>query len=305
MRSLSRTLACGLVLAVVAVLTACTSDDPDTPALGAAPPPTAGISAVFTQIYDGNFDANNAGAPYDKFDIVYVAFAHIDPVTHELDFETKVGKDVERKRLEQLKANVASLRAAGKLKLVISLGRGPQEMTSDGTPLIEAYIDKVAPSIPKFLEQNGLDGFDIDYETPRFTSKAKFAEVARKIREAIGDDYLFTITPNNVDGLDGPALATYFDYVNAQSYNANRDAVFSTLDLLNLGVPASKVVAGADIENINHYYGDRNRVAWAINEYKTRKLGGVFIWQMLPVSHTFPGGTFGSYASEVWNATRP
>ena len=129
--------------------------------------------------------------------------------------------------------------------------------------------------------------------------------MARKVREALGGEYLFTITPNNVDQLDGPALATYFDYVNAQSYNANRDAVFSTQDLLNLGIPASQIIAGADIENINHYNGDRNRVAWAINEYKTRKLGGVFIWQMQPVSHAFPGGTFGSYANEVRVATRP
>ncbi|MEH1828302.1 MAG: hypothetical protein V7L22_23700 [Nostoc sp.] len=43
-----------------------------------------GISAVFTQIYDGNSEkVNTFSAPYIKFDILYVAFAHIDPNTYK------------------------------------------------------------------------------------------------------------------------------------------------------------------------------------------------------------------------------
>jgi len=296
----ARCFAVGLLLAASMVLADCGGD----PSALLISSPPAGISAVFDEIYDGDFDKNNAGAPYDKFDIIYVAFAHIDPITHRLDFETKVGKDIERQRLEILKANTQALRAAGKLKLVISLGWGEQEAIG-GVPLIEIYIDTVAPSVRQFVEQNGLDGFDIDYEFPQFTSTEKFMEVAVKIRAALGPDYLFTITPNNTTNLDGATLNTYFDYVNAQSYNAQGDLTFSVSDLLDLGVSASKVLAGADIENINLYNNDQNRVAWAINQYQSFALAGVFIWQMKPPADQFPGGTFQDYANEVWNATQP
>ncbi|MDX2170543.1 MAG: glycoside hydrolase family 18 protein [Deltaproteobacteria bacterium] len=297
-----RTLAAlGLLLAATSLLTACGSS-------GSGPPPAGdGISAVFNEIYDGDFDANNANAPYERFDIVYVAFAHIDRTTHALDFEAKVGKQVERERLAALKANTAELRAAGALKLVISLGWGEQEQVSDDdqTPLLEAYIDEVAPSIRRFVDEYELDGFDIDYETPRFTSAAKFREVAQKVRAALGDDYLFTITPNNTDQLDGAALRRYFDYVNAQSYNADMDSDFSVGDLTRIGVPAAMIVAGADIENVNHYQDDANRVAWAINQYDGGRLAGVFIWQLKPAAQLFPGGRFVDYADQVWNATHP
>jgi len=298
--SVARAFAAGLLLAAGIVLANCGGDS--APLLNSAP--RLGISAGFDEIYDDDFDKNNAGAPYDKFDILYVAFAHIDPVTHQLDFETKVGKDIERQRLEILKTNTQALRAAGKLKLVISLGWGSQESLG-GTPMIEAYIDTAAPSIRQFLEQNGLDGFDIDYEFPQFTSPEKFKEVAMKIREALGSGYLFTITPNNISNLDGPTINTYFDYVNAQSYNADNDLSFSVSDLLDLGVLASKVLAGADIENINFYNNDQSRVAWAIHQYDSFALGGVFIWQMKPPANQFPGGTFQDYATEVFNATHP
>lgn len=87
-----------LLLAASLGFAACGANAPGMSAL----PPPAGVSAVFNEIYDGDFDKNNAGAPYDQFDILYVAFGHIDPVTHRLDFETKVGKEIERQRLEMI-----------------------------------------------------------------------------------------------------------------------------------------------------------------------------------------------------------
>ena len=57
----------GLLLAAGTTLAACGSgSEAETPA------PRHGISAVFDEIYDDNFEANNAAAPYDRFDIVYV-----------------------------------------------------------------------------------------------------------------------------------------------------------------------------------------------------------------------------------------
>lgn len=44
-----------------------------------------GISGVFNQIYDGDFIANNANAPYDKFNLMMVAFGHVND-SGEFDF---------------------------------------------------------------------------------------------------------------------------------------------------------------------------------------------------------------------------
>jgi hypothetical protein len=82
-----------------------------------------GISAVFTQIYDGNSEkVNTRSTPYSKLDILYVAFAHIDPNTYKLDFENVAdgGKEAEKKRLANILDLVQPLRAANYLKVVIN-----------------------------------------------------------------------------------------------------------------------------------------------------------------------------------------
>ncbi|MFZ1670681.1 MAG: hypothetical protein WAT65_07010 [Candidatus Nanopelagicales bacterium] len=40
---------------------------------------------MFNQIYDGDFIANNANAPYDKFNLMMVAFGHVND-SGEFDF---------------------------------------------------------------------------------------------------------------------------------------------------------------------------------------------------------------------------
>lgn len=290
-------------LTTVAALTACQSawNSAGGNPSGSAKPPgtTQGISAVFDEIYDAGFDANNANAPYGDFDIIYVAFGHIDPTTLEFGFEEKVGVAIEQQRLNTLKANTASLRAAGKLKLVMSLGWGSQEVGPKGYELIEQQPTKTAESVASFLTAQGLDGFDIDYEDPLFSSVAAFQTVAAALRSKLGPDKLLTITPNTTASLDGPTLNSTFDYVNVQSYanssggQCGGDAQVSISQFTgtgSIGVEASKILAGQDTDS-------GCPISSAISAYTQGQLAGVFGWQLR--------SNYSSTADAMYTATHP
>lgn len=251
---------------------------------------TNGISAVFTEIYDSNSGVvNNANTPYDKFDILYVAFAHIDKDTYELDFEDVAdgGKAAEKERLQNILNLTASLRQAGKLKVVISLGWGEQ---FNDIPLIEEHLDIFAPSVLTFLQDNDLDGFDIDYETPTFSSNAKFQEVSEAIQQQLGSEYLFSITPNNTTFLDGYTLSKYYNYVNVQCYDYRGDRSCPITNFTQMpGMDLSKITAGADVSN-----GDK--IESAISKYQTNDVGGVFAWELAT--------NFDAIADAMYFATR-
>ena len=250
---------------------------------------SSGISVVFTEIYDGASNAVNVpGAPYDKFDILYVAFAHIAQQTFELDFENvqNGGKVAEKERLQNILNLVAPLRASGSIKVCISLGWGDQY---NDIPLIEQNLSTFAPSVKALLQANDLDGFDIDYEEPTFTSNASFQAVSQAIRAALGNDHLFTITPNNSTNLDGNTLNTYYDYVNVQSYDYNGDFPCPVTKFTSMpGLSHSKILAGADTDN-----GDD--ISSAIDKYVDNNIGGVFAWKL--------GTNFSAIADAMWNAT--
>jgi GH18 family chitinase len=250
-----------------------------------------GISAVFTEIYDGDSGkANTSSTPYDKFDILYVAFAHIDKTTYQLDFEDVKdgGKNAEKQRLANILNLVQPLRTANKIKVVISLGWGEQ---FNDIPLIEANLSTFAPSVKKFIDDNKLDGFDIDYEVPTFSSLSSFQKVASAIREALGKTYLFTITPNNTTNLDGNTLNTYFDYVNIQSYDCSGDAHCSITEFIKnmTGLSRSKILAGADTDN-------GENIKNAVEKYDDNGIGGIFAWKL--------SSNFKQTANIMWNATR-
>ena len=54
-----------------------------------------------------------------------------------------------------------------------------------GAGVIEQNLSTFAPSVKAFLQANDLDGFDIDYEEPTFTSNASFQAVSQAIRAAL------------------------------------------------------------------------------------------------------------------------
>ena len=252
---------------------------------------SAGVSAAFTQIYDSNSGTiNTKSTPYSDFDVLYVGFAHINQQTYKLDFEdvSDGGVTGESQRLQNILTLTKARREAGQLKVVISLGYGS---AFNDIPLIEQHLDVFAPSVAAFVQANGLDGFDIDYEGPTFSSNADFQDVSKAIRTALGFSSLFTITPNTTTSLDGATLNTYFDYINVQSYQYSGDARCPVTNFTSMtGLSSSKILAGADIAN-----GDN--IQTAIDAYQQYGLGGVFAWQLT--------ADFGSTADEMWNATHP
>jgi hypothetical protein len=233
-----------------------------------------GISAAFTEIYDADSSkVNTKDTPYNNFDILYIAFAHINPVTMKLDFEDVKdgGKEAEKQRLANILDLVKPLRAEGNIKVVISLGFG---YTFNDIPLIEENLSTFVPSVKQFLIDNNLDGFDIDYEEPFFTDVNSFRGVAQSIRAELGEEYLFTITPNNTESLDGETLNTYFDYVNVQSYDSPPNRIFPLTDFTTMpGLSKSKILAGASTD-------DGDKIADAVKKYTDNELGGVFAWKL-------------------------
>lgn len=250
-----------------------------------------GVSAAFTEIYDSNSEkVNTAKTPYNRLDILYVAFVHIDKKTKKLDFESVGGapKSREAARLNRILALTSKLRAQGKLKVVISLGYGDN---FNDIPLIEANLGVFAPSVASFVRQHHLDGFDIDYETPRFSSNAQFRRVSTAIRAALGPRYLFTITPNNTEALDGPTLSRNFNYVNVQSYRAPGNMPCPITNFTRMkGLVTRKITAGADVAN-----STPEPITNATGDYLRYRIGGVFAWQITP--------NFAPIANKMWAVT--
>jgi len=235
-----------------------------------------GITAAFTAIYDdSSYQANTKATPYKDLDVLYLAFVHINHQTKKLDFkvDSPGGKAAARDRMINILNLTKKLRKQGKLKVVASLGHGAQ---NDDIPLIEKNLKTFAPSVKRFVKKWGLNGFDIDYEIPQFSTHKAFKRVSKSIRSSLGQQELFTITPNTPDKLDGYTLNKYYDYVNVQNYDAENDAECPITDFTNMpGLPSSKILAGLDIEG-----GDK--VKRAGHDYRKYNLAGIFAWKLAP-----------------------
>lgn len=250
-----------------------------------------GTTAVFTQIYNNDsYKVNNRRTPYKKFDVLYIGFVHVNPKTNKLGFEisSTAGTVAEQKaRLRNIQKLTAPLRRKGKIKLVVSMGFGYK---FNDIPRIERHLKIFAPSVKRFLKANKLDGFDIDYEEPTFSSVHQANRVSKAIRKQLGKKYLFTITPNNTTNLRGSTLSKYYDYVNVQSYVTDHDKPMPVRKFVKLpGMDRKKLIAGADTEG-----GDK--ISRAIGDYRRYKLGGVFDWQLQT--------NFNRIANQMWQATR-
>ncbi|MEI6285743.1 MAG: glycosyl hydrolase family 18 protein [Bacillota bacterium] len=261
---------------------------------------TPGIVAVFNEVYDGNSSTVNTQFTqnYKQIDFMYIAFVHVNSTGNynynsaepigTLDWENVTPPSTytqgNGRAWEQYAyKNIYTLAHAQNpnMKFIVSLGYGS---TLNDLPVIEANLGTFTNSLKAFIakqKQLGtpIDGFDIDYESPTFSSKQKFITVATAIRKALTEQgtidnkhYYFTITPNNNSNLDGSTLNNVFDYVNVQSYNTPPDATVMISTFTNMGVSASKILAGGDTQNNPTGYNT------AINFYKQNNLAGVFSW---------------------------
>jgi hypothetical protein len=201
------------------------------------------LVAAFEPLYEPIITADN------RMDLTYAAFAHVN-ASCQLAFE--FAYEVDR---------LATIVARGTPTL-ISLGWGFNDI-----PTIETCVDVFALSVASFVANNGLVGFDIDYETPLFSSPEAFTSVSTALRDALPRPLLLTITLSTMFNLNVTVLNTLYDMVNVQSYWDDVGEV------LQSGVVSEKVCAGVDVESGEDFDS-------AVFQVRAWGLCGLYFWKV-------------------------
>ena len=95
--------------------------------------------------------------------------------------------------------------------MIISLGWGQKDFS-----LAAENPKEYAASVKNFLDTHNLDGVDLDYEIEKDPITIdQFRVLVREIKNAIGDEKLYTITPDHSSlvSWDGKLVDELFDYV--------------------------------------------------------------------------------------------
>jgi GH18 family chitinase len=85
--------------------------------------------------------------------------------------------------------------------------------------------DHFAANLMDYLKHYGLDGFDIDWESPlsSVTTKAQFAllvnAIGARFKKQTDKHYYLTLSPAEVGNLDASAVNNNMDFVNLQLYS--------------------------------------------------------------------------------------
>jgi len=161
---------------------------------------------------------------------------------------------------QEYMANVMNdARAANpNIKILVTLGYAADEITQIFGPdplQWQAEANGYAANVVAYLENYGLDGFDVDWE-PSFSdsgSSTMFDLVFSAIRAAFpagGKQYYLTISPSEVgydqNGnpiLDGQTVTDCFDFVSLQLYGGADPAAFTAA-----GVAQNLLAYGAKFE---------------------------------------------------------
>ena len=159
------------------------------------------------------------------------------------------------------------------LKIFVSHFWGPPGPW--GSPLSEldaANVPEFAASVKKFLVQNGLDGYDIDYEA--YNVVDTFDALSRALNSEFKGTHLqFSISPASTEYVD-TSNSGFIDYVNMQSYAGG--SYISIQDWTNLGITSSQIRYGMCPER--DCYGPS--VQETIDEVTQNDLKGVHVWRM-------------------------
>ena len=106
-----------------------------------------------------------------------------------------------------------------------------------------------ASNLVAYLKYYGLDGFDIDWESPLSDDTSEAHMTA--LLEAIGDQfshqsgkYWLTLSPNDAGNLDGATVNANVDFLNLQLYGAAWPGAFT-----RIGIDPAKLAYGAKFES--------------------------------------------------------
>jgi len=254
------------------------------------------VTQYFAIFNDGTTDNFHAcldlNPPYELWDITLIAFLHTyrKGDAYVADYENARGLDdqqrpippapgdTDRDRIRQLRE--AALRTNAAMKFIISLGWGHDDFSNGAQ-----NPTQFASSVGNIVEENDLDGFDIDFESDaiepddfRAVSHALRAELDARATRMRKQLYL-TITPAQLS-IDLAVVNQYYDYLQMQSYDAPNDDVVPPTNIVGGNVESSKILFGRDIESGDTLSSARYGIPDVVAYVRENDLAGLMGWRV-------------------------
>ena len=199
---------------------------------------------------------------YKYVDFLSLCWCHIVPTssttfpvgngsTYTIEIENKLHKGSNSQDFsnqQYMDWVIQDARAANPaIKILIMLGYGTTEITQlfSHNSSLTAFADNLVA----YLQHYGLDGFDVDWESPLSNAgtASQFSQFFQAIRAAFdaqSQAYSLTISPDMFGTADGATLASAFDYITLQMY----DGFTCPDEFISKGVPQSLLMYGAKFE---------------------------------------------------------
>jgi glycosyl hydrolase family 18 (putative chitinase) len=230
-----------------------------------------------------------AAAPFDKCNLLILAF--VRTVSHgadnvavftnwrDNDFLCEPG-DTDRDRMKLV---VDTARDKNKsIKILVSLGWGYNDVCMAAlTP------GPFADSVAAIVQDYGLDGFDIDYESVKFVTANDMMTLTQALAASLAKvtpkrDMILTITPAETGGLNKDVLQR-FTYVMPQSYDHGGNG--TTVDWYEEQLESfDRIVYGLNSEGFigNLRVGDErpDQPEQFAADAKANTAAGIFAWRL-------------------------
>ena len=299
-----------LTCAVAALLTlaaGCSGDGSGTEDRGLARPLVTQYVGIFNDGKQDNFGpCLDLNPPYALWSITFIAFVHTFERNglYVADYENARGLDARGEQIppspgdtdrDRIRRLVEAARAVNpSMRFVISLGWGRGDFPNGARNPVE-----FAASVGRIVEENGLDGFDVDFEFDSIDEES-FREVSRALRAeldarsaAMAKPLLLTITPAEIEGIDFAAVDAFYDLVQMQSYDAAGDGSFAPTNVVGQGVASEKILFGRDIEGGDTLAATRYEIADVVSYVRDNGLGGLMGWRVNSASQMSGPDRFG------------
>ncbi|HEX6372555.1 MAG TPA: glycoside hydrolase family 18 protein [Longimicrobium sp.] len=137
------------------------------------------------------------------------------------------------------------------IQIVATLGYGSgtniSKIFPDPSHPDSQSADAFASNLVAFLQANGLNGLDLDWESPISddTTREQFATFVDAVGAAFGEQYYLTLSPAVATHLDAAAVNAHVDFINLQLYSG---FTFPS-DFTALGIDSSLFAYGANFVN--------------------------------------------------------
>jgi hypothetical protein len=139
------------------------------------------------------------------------------------------------------------------IRFLVTLEYGEPDVLArvlDGPSSPEQMAQAFAANVVEFLRHWGLDGFDVDWESPLSdgTTQQQFATIFSALGTAFrsaGPVFDLTLSPAVADNLDGPTVNENVTYLNLQLYSG----FTSPGDFTGIGIDQDLLAYGAKFES--------------------------------------------------------